>query len=284
MLAAPDPLLPWLGPSPTPPPTSSPPSHLILFDIDGTLLSCSSRLPGANRVQEEAFSFAARTAWGLPGGLHDVEHSGKTDLWILRELHEKLGGPAPARAAAVAAAAAAMEAHVRAAEAAGSMAAGLQVLPGVAALLPRLLASNAALGLVTGNLQAIAWAKLSAAGLPTAAFCCGGFGSDAEDRAVLVLAAVARARAALGGAAPLRVTHVGDTVRDVEAAWRAGVRSVAVATGRAGEAELRAEVARLSAEGGGGGGAGGPVRYPAVVLPGLADGDAFCRAVGLPSA
>ena len=268
----------WLGGPPTEQLAAAAASatHLVLFDVDGTLIQCSSRVPGANRVQEEAFTVALREAWGVDGGLRDLEHAGKTDKWILRELFElkrAAGAPLPQPLpAAVDAAAAVMERHVGAAIASGAMAGGLQLLPGVAPLLERLRGSGRViLGLVTGNLQAIALAKMGALGLARGYFATGGFGSDGEDRAQLIRLAVRRAEAALGvrGAA-LRVVHVGDTPRDVDAAFRAGAFCVGVATGKFSAAELEAEGARLGA---------GVDRL--VVLPGLADVDAVLRVLGL---
>jgi phosphoglycolate phosphatase len=270
----------WMGGAPTAEQLASAPAvtHVVLFDVDGTLISCSHRVAGANRWQEEAFTVALREAWGVEGGLRDLEHAGKTDRWILRELYElkraagaRLPQPLPA---AVDAAAAVMERHVGAAIAAGAAAGGLQLLPGVAPLLERLRrCGRAALGLVTGNLQAIAWAKMGALGLGAGVFSCGGFGSDGEDRAELIRLAVRRAEAALGvrGAA-LRVAHVGDTPRDVDAAFRAGVFCIGVATGKFTASELEAEGAKLGA---------GPDRL-VVFGGGLADGDAVLRALGLP--
>lgn len=274
------PAAPWLGGAPTPQQLAAAAraTHLILFDIDGTLIQCSSRAPGANRVQEESFTVALREAWGVDGGLRDIEHAGKTDRWILRELYEQKRAagavlPVPP-SAAVDAAAVIMERHVGAAIASGRMAGGLQLLPGVAPLLERLRGDGrAVLGLVTGNLQAIAFAKLGALALGAGAgvFACGGFGSDAEDRAELIRLAARRAEAALGvGARALRVAHIGDTPRDVDAAFRAGVFCIGVATGKFAAAELEAEGRRLGA---------GPDRL--VVLPGLADADAVLRALQL---
>lgn len=90
---------------------------------------------------------------------------------------------------------------------------GLEVLPGVAALLAALQARGASVGLVTGNLTPIAWAKMKALELDqyftTPQF--GGFGSDHSDRGELVKIAGQRARLQ---AQNIRAAwHVGDTVR-----------------------------------------------------------------------
>ena len=255
----------WLGPPPLPEQLAGAAAitHLILLDVDGTLLSA---LPGGNKHQHDSFRVALRECWGVDGGLEDVEHSGKTDKWILRDLHAITRCELPVEAA-IAAAAARMEAHCAAAGA--DAGAGLEVLPGVRELLAALArGGRAACGLVTGNLQSIAWGKLRALGLAPAAggpFVCGGFGSDAEDRAELIRTAIARARTHLPGLrADLRVFHVGDTLRDLDAARRAGVRALGVATGAVSQAALEAAAVEGQA-----------------VLPGLADVAAALRVFGL---
>ena len=257
-------LAPWTGHPPTPQQVAAAPSitHLVLLDIDGTLLAGVGPAPNAH--QHSAFRAALRECWGVDAGLEDVEHAGKTDLWILRDLHQHTGCALPVEGA-LAAAAARMEALCAAAPDPG---AGLALLPGARELLAALRAHDcAACGLVTGNLQSIAHRKLGALGLGAAPgeLVCGGFGSDAEDRAELVRVAVARARAHLPGLpTTLRVFHVGDTPRDLEAAHRAGVEGLGVATGKFSLAELKA----ASFEG-------------QVVLQNLADVPAVLRVLGL---
>jgi len=67
----------------------------------------------------------------------------------------------------------------------------------------------------------------------------GGYGSDHLERAELVRIAVSRAGARFGFQPDGHVYLFGDTPRDVAAAKAAGVKSVAVATGRFGAEELR---------------------------------------------
>ncbi len=101
------------------------------------------------------------------------------------------------------------------------------VAPGAAAALGRMRAAGAELGLLTGNLEPIARAKMARAGLgdwfPEGG---GAFGSDHERRGALV--PIARARAAADGG---RVAVVGDTPGDIACARAGGARCVAVATG-----------------------------------------------------
>jgi phosphoglycolate phosphatase-like HAD superfamily hydrolase len=108
--------------------------------------------------------------------------------------------------------------------------------PDADAVAVRLRDEGADLALVTGNLEPIGRAKVSAAGLghhfaPGG----GGFGSDSELRADLVRLARDRAR---DSHADHEVVVVGDTPRDIAAARGAGVRVIAVTTGAHGAVAL----------------------------------------------
>ena len=204
---------------------------LLLFDIDGTLIS------GSNSTHKNSFHAALMQEWGVDKSLADIEHSGRTDFYILKGLL-KLGGVAdeaitPAR---VAATQALMVQHCR--DHANDIPGGLRVLPGVPELLNRLAAlPDIILGLVTGNLEPIARLKLEAIGLakffvdPSSQLLMGGFGDATEDRAALIARAVAHASEAYGAHDGRVVYHTGDTQLDVEAAARFGARGVGVATG-----------------------------------------------------
>ena len=109
---------------------------------------------------------------------------------------------------------------------------GYRVMPGVEALLGRLLAEERLLGLITGNTEPAAQIKLARADL-NRFFAFGGFGSDADDRAGVCRAALERAEEAAGGRLDRGGSiAVGDTPRDVEAGHAAGIRVVGVATGQ----------------------------------------------------
>jgi phosphoglycolate phosphatase len=108
-------------------------------------------------------------------------------------------------------------------------ASGLVLLPGVTELLERLQGiHNIKVGLVTGNLEPIAWSKMEALGIrhlfSEPSF--GGFGSDycshniengAADRAELVRIAARRAAATARGFEVVAQFHVGDAPNDVSA-------------------------------------------------------------------
>jgi phosphoglycolate phosphatase len=104
--------------------------------------------------------------------------------------------------------------------------------PAAREALERLHAGGGLLGLVTGNLRAIAIRKLELAGLGMLfRDAPGGFGSDHRERAELVR--LARVRAGDGGPPwpAERTVIIGDTPRDIACARADGVACVAVTTG-----------------------------------------------------
>lgn len=105
----------------------------------------------------------------------------------------------------------------------------VHVLGGVNNLLKELDAENVLLGLTTGNLERIAYAKLDKAGL-NGFFSFGGFGSDSPKRPCLVEKALERARK-LKSFKGDQIFVIGDTPRDVAAAKPFNLKTIAVATG-----------------------------------------------------
>lgn len=207
--------------------------HLLLFDIDGTLLL------GAAEAHKDALHEALRRVHGLDDGqIGSVPTAGRTDLEIARHLLLEAGVPAgqiEARADEVREAA--CEAYSRLCPPDLSD----TVAPGVRELLEDLAArDDVVLALVTGNLEPIARLKLARAGIGRFfAAGQGGFGSDDEDRTRLP--AVARERAADGDRIPFpreRTIVIGDTPLDVLCARADGVRCIGVTTGPHGAAEL----------------------------------------------
>jgi len=196
---------------------------LFLFDIDGTLLR---RMPPAHR---QAICDAALAVYGVrvaPGAMGGT--AGMTDTAIARRVLLGAGVPldefADGLPAFYAAAADAYERHVPA---------DLRPYhtPHAAEALEWLAGRGAALALVTGNVERIAWTKLRAAGLADR-FRCGGFGDEAEAREELPPLAVARAREAFGrDFAPAETYVIGDTPADVACGAASGLRTVGVATG-----------------------------------------------------
>lgn len=105
------------------------------------------------------------------------------------------------------------------------------VLDGVRELLGSIGAQDALHGLGTGNVEEGARLKLEHGGLWNH-FRFGGYGSDAEERAELLLAGRRKAEALLGRTCdPDEFVVIGDTPKDILAAHANGFACVAVATG-----------------------------------------------------
>jgi phosphoglycolate phosphatase len=115
---------------------------------------------------------------------------------------------------------------------------------------------------LTGSIQPNAIAKLTALGLDRYVdFTVGGYGSETYPKAALVELARTRTAQKYGGViAEASTVLIADSPNDVRAAQISNARSIAVATGNATEAELRAAGAD-------------------VVLPTLGDTDRVVRAV-----
>lgn len=120
-----------------------------------------------------------------------------------------------------------------------------RAVAGAAAFLDRAVASGVRLALVTGNTCAVAHAKLDAVGLagffdfdPDL-----GFGDWRQDRDAVCEAALARLTA--DGLDPASCALVGDTVADMRAGTRHGLRIIGVRTGSASADALVAAGAAL---------------------------------------
>ena len=223
--------------------------RLVLFDIDGTLLS-------AGRAARESVIAALEAAFGWkgPGATHDF--SGKTDPQIVRELVADSVPPERFEEALEGA----LEIYLT--ELARRLSPEAVVpKPGIPELLDRLgREPRVSLGLLTGNLERGARMKLDPPGF-NRYFPFGAFGSDSPDRYRLPPIAVERALRFTGRSfTGKEVVIVGDSVHDVACGRSIGVRSVAVATG-----PTRAE--RLEAE------------RPDVLLPSFSDVEAGLEAI-----
>jgi phosphoglycolate phosphatase-like HAD superfamily hydrolase len=205
--------------------------HLILFDIDGTLIS-------SRGVGRRAFARALRHVYGTEGALGSYDSRGKTDPRIL---HDVLGAAGVPAAVIEARMAACFETYASELEALIGDGECVQPMPGVRELVHGLSGRGETLiGLVTGNIARGAELKLQPTGL-LPLFRVGAFGSDHIDRRQLPPIAHARARALAGrDVAFERVTIIGDTPHDVDCARACGAVAVAVATGNYPRVELAA--------------------------------------------
>ena len=225
---------------------------LLLFDIDGTLVRTNG---SGRRAVENALSELV----GRPVSTGGVGFSGKTDPQIMREV---LGANDVTVSDELVQEA--IDVYTQAASDA-MHASDVTMLPGVADLLNVLHAhDDAHLGIVTGNVEHMAYRKLEAVEIDRF-FGFGAFGSDHPDRNRLPPLAIDRAHAHTGiRFAAEHVVVIGDTGRDVECSRESGARAVAVCTGHYGRDDLAAH-------------------EPDALLDDLRDTDAALHALGLVS-
>jgi phosphoglycolate phosphatase-like HAD superfamily hydrolase len=204
--------------------------RLVLFDIDGTILS-------AGRAARESILAALDRVYGSCGSHESHDFSGKTDPQIVRELIRESVGDERCEAQLTDALAAYLDELER-----RMKPEAVVPKPGIPDLLGRLAAEpGVTLALLTGNLERGARLKLEPPGF-NPYFSFGAFGSDSADRYELPALAVERAAERTG----LRfegksVVIVGDSVHDVACGRAIGVRSIAVATGPTRPERLAAE-------------------------------------------
>jgi phosphoglycolate phosphatase len=204
---------------------------LILFDIDGTLLSSD----GAGR---RAIRAALEAEVGTAGPIDGSRLDGKTDPQIVRELLAAAGHAGADDVVRVAAVCSRYLTLLR-----GELACSVgrsRPYPGVLKLLDLLeQRPDAMVGLLTGNLAEGAALKLTAAGLEPARFQVGAYGSDAAERARLPAIAVQRASALLGRiVSGSDLVIVGDTPADMTCGASLDARAIGVATGSYTRADL----------------------------------------------
>jgi len=203
---------------------------LALFDLDGTLFLTHDPLSGRALVTTLEAAYSRKVD---PDAPENVEHRGLSAKRIARNVLKAAGVADES-----------IDEHLDAwcmryaerylellAEADTS---GWRARPGAAEGLERLESAGVRLGLVTGNPEPIARARLERLGLgrffPPGG---GAFGCEAEERAELL--ALARRRA--GDWPAESSAEVGDTPEDVATAKAAGLRSVAVTSHRSHDSE-----------------------------------------------
>ena len=113
----------------------------------------------------------------------------------------------------------------------------LTVLDGVNQLLEDLKHHRIPMGLVTGNMQAIAWLKLEKVGLDQY-FQFGGFGDRVLKRSDLVKNAIKESQKTLGLVNKHNIFLIGDTPRDIVGGQKCDVNIIGVATGDFSDEEL----------------------------------------------
>lgn len=194
--------------------------HLVLFDIDGTLL----RTEG---VGVAAMLRAFAMLHGEQGfSFEGVEIAGALDGLLFARMMERHGLPADPST------------HERFQRLYGDELARsltperVRRMPGTDALVTALRDAGAAVGLLTGNYELTAHTKIRTAGFDVAHFPFGAFGADGPSRRHLTPVAIARAASHHGRTFdPSRVTIIGDTPHDIDCAKAHGCRAIGVGTG-----------------------------------------------------
>jgi phosphoglycolate phosphatase len=210
---------------------------LVLFDLDGTLLRAG------DKAHQRALVDGVRDVLGVEPTFAGVPLAGRLDGQIVHDMVAAHAlEPADVDAALPAIAARTTEHYLAAVARDGWTGA---VLPGVVELLDALERDRRdgdrwVLGVLTGNLEGVARARLDHAGLG-GRLQLGAFGDRNVERWELVAVAMQACSDHHGGDhAVAHTVLVGDTPRDVEAASRAGARSLAVPTGPVRSEELLA--------------------------------------------
>ncbi len=203
--------------------------RLLLFDVDGTLLS-------AGPASRAAFAGALIEVFGTSGDLSNYAFEGKLDPVIVGELMREAGIGEEVVAERLPWA---LSLYLDRLEDALALDRP-RLKPGVAELLARVADSPAAVtALLTGNVERGARIKLSAAGL-WHRFRFGVFGDEAPVREQLGPLALARAKERTGIAFQgCDSVVVGDSTNDVACGKAIGARVVAVATGKTPYERLR---------------------------------------------
>ncbi|HEX6038526.1 HAD family hydrolase [Longimicrobium sp.] len=197
--------------------------RLVLFDIDGTLLSAGGA--GARALRD-----ALLEVFGETGPIGAYSMGGRTDPQIVRELMTATGRTVDEIEPRYEELWALYLRNLR-----GEVArTEIRTLPGVPALLDRVEAGgdSTLLALLTGNVQEGARMKVEAAGLGFHRFRVGAYGSDHWERKELPAVAVRRARALTDlEFQGKEIVIIGDTPFDIACGEHLGVRTIAVATG-----------------------------------------------------
>ncbi|KAF4731379.1 hypothetical protein FOZ62_016378, partial [Perkinsus olseni] len=198
---------------------------LVTFDVDGTLVrSVGANSAERNRWHHLAFAAGMKEVFDIiDADVTAIPHHGMTDMLIARDLAVHYGCP-PEEVTddKVAAVMKVMDKFGR--EHFDKFGEGLEILPGVHSLLKTLsedYKDKVIVGLVTGNVESIGWAKMRALGIEqyftTDPIRVGAFGgNDSPYRTELVRMARSKADSAFPDIG--KHFHVGDAPSDIEAA------------------------------------------------------------------
>ncbi len=203
-----------------------------LFDLDWTLIQ------GGNKAHADSFAHAFRTVYGVEARAEEIETEGMTDRQIVAKILEFHNILLP-------------QAHLQR-EMDQDMARYFLeheeeghyiTLPGARESLEYFRKRKIPVGLLTGNIEWIAWRKCEKAGIRDL-IDFGAFGNEAFKRSALV--PIAGSRVPRFDPEQDELVIVGDSIRDIECANEASLRSVGVATGKHDAAELHCAGAHVT--------------------------------------
>jgi phosphoglycolate phosphatase-like HAD superfamily hydrolase len=192
---------------------------LLLFDIDGTLIKAAGG-------HTEAFAVAFKEVYGIYGSIYMIQPQGRTDQQIIRAVMQKCGIDNEIIDRKLNDCLKAMCNYFESVKDYISA----TTFTGLPATLDTLDKNYGPLGLVTGNLEPIAYGKLTSAGIGHH-FKLGGFGSDDAERSKLVEKVTITANKQFDFHDQDQIYLFGDTPKDIEAANLNGVKAIGVTTG-----------------------------------------------------
>ena len=201
-------------------------SVLFVFDIDKTLLATS----GAHM---KAYRDAFGASCGLDIGIDEVEHHGRTELWIIPEIL-KLHGWTDKDIEKV------LPDYFEALKVAfkeRSKDEKLEILPGVVDLLEYLHEMKVILGVVSGNSRSIAELKLAKVNL-LHFFDVSAFGDESKDRTDLMNSVKQRALQKKDTTIE-KFVNIGDAPPDIIAGLNSGFIPIGVCTGKYSAEQLK---------------------------------------------
>jgi phosphoglycolate phosphatase len=203
-------------------------SRILLFDIDGTLVSTGGAGAAAwKRAFEEHHGNAADIGEYTDAGMTDPDVGAKTFAAVLHR------DPTPHELALL------IQRRLEHLPEAVAESEGYKVLPGVPERLRQLSHEGHLLGIITGNGDGAAYIKLARGDL-SRWFTFGAYAGAGLQRSDIVRTAVERAEATVGHNVPnTEIYVIGDTPLDIEAAHAVGCTAIAVATGHYDRAALR---------------------------------------------
>ncbi|MBV9626230.1 MAG: HAD family hydrolase [Acidobacteria bacterium] len=196
----------------------APRADAYVFDIDGTLLVTR------DLVHWNALHQAMLEVYGVDTTIEGIPYHGKTDLSILRAALARAGVDDGRFRTGLERALVVIRRDVEA----GHDAIIPMVCPGIPRFLESIQKAGKLIGVASGNLEAVGWRKIEAAGLKQF-FSFGFFSDGCESRAGIFRNALTYIADKLGPWA--RTCFVGDTPFDIEAAREVGAAIVAVASG-----------------------------------------------------